>query len=214
LICTVCIIQAVKNICKMSPSNDKLTTTDDSELWDLFRDGNDVAYTQLVKKYSKPLFNYGYRICQDRDFLKDCIQDVFLELWNRRLRINATPAVKWYLFKAVRLRIFREQSKWNRGEILDDDYQFLVEFNIESKIITDLETVELSSRIKQVLNALPPRQREILYFRFYENLDFDNISEIMDISKQSVHNLLQKAYKNFRTEWIILLVGIFEPMVK
>jgi RNA polymerase sigma factor (sigma-70 family) len=199
----------------MIPDNNNLIATDDdSELWDLFRDGDEVAYTRLIKKYSKPLFNYGYRICQDRDFLKDCIQDVFLELWNRRLRISPTPAVKWYLFKAVRLRIFREQSKWNRGEILDDDYQFLVEFNIESKIINDLETVELSTRIKQVLNALPPRQREILYFRFYENLDFDNISEIMDISKQSVHNLLQKAYKNFRIEWIILLVGIFEPMTR
>src|SRR5882762_8653987 len=105
----------------MRPDNNNLIIADDSELWDLFRDGDEVAYTRLIKKYSKPLFNYGYRICQDRDFLKDCIQDVFLELWNRRLRINSTPAVKWYLFKAVRLRIFREQSKWNRGEELHDD---------------------------------------------------------------------------------------------
>jgi RNA polymerase sigma factor (sigma-70 family) len=190
----------------MGPDNNDFMTTDDSELWDLFRDGDEFAYTRLIEKYSKPLFNYGYRICQDRDFLKDCIQDVFLELWNRRLRISPTPAVKWYLFKAVRLRIFREQSKWNRGEELHDDYQFLVEFNIESKMITDLESVELSAKIKQILNTLPPRQKEILYFRFYENLDFDNISQIMDISKQSVHNLLQKAYKNFRAEWIALLI--------
>ena len=189
----------------MRLDSDNLITTNDSELWDLFRDGNEVAYTQLIKKYSKPLFNYGYRICQDKDFLKDCIQDVFLELWNRRLRINSTPAVKWYLFKAVRLRIFREQSKWNRGEEPDENYEFLVEFNIESKIITDLESVELTTRIKHILNVLPPRQREIMYLRFYENLDFDNISQIMEISKQSVHNLLQKAYKNFRSEWIVLI---------
>ncbi|MBB6126537.1 RNA polymerase sigma factor [Mucilaginibacter lappiensis] len=191
----------------MGPDNDKLITIDDSELWDLFRDGDEVAYTKLIQKYSKPLFNYGYRIYQDKDFLKDCIQDVFLELWNRRLRISPTPAVKWYLFKAVRLRIFRDQSKWNRSEELDENYEFLVEFNIESKMITDLETKNLSSRIQQVLNALPPRQREIMYLRFYENLDFDNISQIMEISKQSVHNLLQKAYKNFRTEWVILLIA-------
>lgn len=189
----------------MRLDSDNLITTNDSELWDLFRDGNEVAYTQLIKKYSKTLFNYGYRICQDKDFLKDCIQDVFLELWNRRLRINSTPAVKWYLFKAVRLRIFREQSKWNRGEEPDENYEFLVEFNIESKIITDLESVELTTRIKHILNVLPPRQREIMYLRFYENLDFDNISQIMEISKQSVHNLLQKAYKNFRSEWIVLI---------
>jgi RNA polymerase sigma factor (sigma-70 family) len=58
-----------------------------------------------------------------------------------------------------------------------------------------------------VLNGLPPRQREIMYLRFYENLDFENISQIMEISKQSVHNLLQKAYKNFRAEWVVLLIA-------
>jgi RNA polymerase sigma factor (sigma-70 family) len=191
----------------MVPDNNFSITDDDSELWDLFRAGDEVAYTRLIKKYSKILFNYGFRICQDKDFLKDCIQDVFLELWNRRLKINPTQAVKWYLFKAVRLRIFREQSKWNRNETPDENYTFLVEFNIESKMITDLETMELGTRIKQVLNGLPPRQREIMYLRFYENLDFENISQIMEISKQSVHNLLQKAYKNFRAEWVVLLIA-------
>jgi RNA polymerase sigma factor (sigma-70 family) len=191
----------------MKGNNDILTVGDDSGLWDLFRNGSEAAYTTLIRKYSKPLFNYGYRICQDRDFLKDCIQDVFLELWNRRERINSTPAVKWYLFKAVRLRIFRERQKWDKTEELNENYEFLVEFNIESKIITELEVTSLNSRIQQVLNLLPTRQREIMYLRFYENLDFDNISQIMEINKQSVHNLLQKAYKNFRTEWVILVIA-------
>ncbi|WP_184548058.1 RNA polymerase sigma factor [Mucilaginibacter sp. FT3.2] len=190
----------------MIPEQRFLAVTDDSELWDMFRAGDEIAYTQLIKKYSKILFHYGFRICQDKDFLKDCVQDVFLELWNRRLKISPTQAVKWYLFKAVRLRIFREQSKWNRGEALDENYEFLVEFNIESKMITDLESVELSHKIKQILNALPPRQREIMYLRFYEGVDFDSIAQIMEISKQSVHNLLQKAYKNFRSEWLIALL--------
>lgn len=189
----------------MSNDINRSIKPDDSVLWDLFRDGDESAYTQLMKTYSKTLFNYGFRICQDKDFLKDCIQDIFLELWNRRLKISSTPAVKYYLFKALRLRIFREQAKWNRGEPLDDNYEFVVEFNVEAKMIADLETVELSTRIQQVLNALPNRQREIMYLRFYEGLDFDNISLIMDISKQSVHNLLQKAYKSFRSEWLILL---------
>jgi RNA polymerase sigma factor (sigma-70 family) len=194
----------------MSFDHNLLAATDDSELWDLFRAGDEVAYTRLIKKYSKVLFNYGFRICQEKDFLKDCVQDVFLELWNRRDKISPTPAVKWYLFKAVRLRIFREQSKWNKGEALDENYEFLVEFNIESKIISDLENLELSNKIKQVLNTLPARQREIMYLRFYENLDFDSIAQIMEINKQSVHNLLQKAYKNFRSEWLMVLLVLWK----
>ncbi|PWK75377.1 RNA polymerase sigma factor (sigma-70 family) [Mucilaginibacter oryzae] len=197
----------------MSNDNNRSVKPDDAVLWDLFRGGDESAYTKLMKAYSKTLFNYGFRICQDKDFLKDCIQDVFLELWNRRLKISSTPAVKYYLFKALRLRIFREQAKWNRGEPLDDNYGFVVEFNIETKMITDLETLELSARIQHVLNALPNRQREIIYLRFYEGLDFDNISQIMEISKQSVHNLLQKAYKSFRSEWLILIALFLRDVI-
>jgi RNA polymerase sigma factor (sigma-70 family) len=197
----------------MSNDSNQPIKPDDSVLWDLFRAGDESAYTRLMKMYAKTLFNYGFRICQDKDFLKDCIQDIFLELWNRRLKISPTPAVKYYLFKALRLRIFREQAKWNRGEALDENYEFIVEFNIETKMIADLETVELSTRIQQVLNALPNRQREIMYLRFYEGLDFDNISQIMDISKQSVHNLLQKAYKSFRSEWLILIALFSKQLI-
>ncbi|MDB5127084.1 MAG: sigma-70 family polymerase sigma factor [Mucilaginibacter sp.] len=179
---------------------------EDSELWDLFRTGNQLAYTQLVNRYYKQLFNYGRRFCQDREFLMDCIQEVFFELWKRKEKIKSTPAVKWYLFKAVRLRIFRDQSKWTKNEELSDEYNFLVEFNIESKIINDLEINDLSVKVKNILNALPPRQQEIMYLRFYEGLALNQISEIMGISNQSLRNLLQKSYKNFRAEWIPLLI--------
>ncbi|MEJ2880302.1 RNA polymerase sigma factor [Pedobacter sp. GR22-6] len=184
----------------------KPNITAESELWNRFRAGDRTAYTQITTAYINPLFNYGYRICPDRDFVKDCVQEVFIELWNRRSTINETQSVKWYLFKAVRLRIFRELPKWGRNESLNDDYQFTVEFNIESRLIADLEVQELSSKVKAVLNGLPSRQREIMYLRFYEELDFEQISEIMQISRQSVHNLLQKAYHNFRGEWNTLLL--------
>jgi RNA polymerase sigma factor (sigma-70 family) len=175
------------------------------ELWNLFRNGDRTAYAYFIHTYSNSLFNYGYRIYADHDFVKDCVQEVFIELWNRRHSINETSSIKWYLFKSVRLRIFREAPKWNKNLPLEEDYQFTVEFNIEHQLIVDLETQELSSRIKSVLNRLPGRQREIMYLRFYENLNFDEISNIMQINKQSVHNLLQKAYHNFRKDWSYLL---------
>lgn len=181
--------------------------TDQTELmlWDRFRSGDREAFTLINKQYINSLFNYGYRICKDRDFVKDCVQDVFIELWNRRATINETQSVKWYLFKSVRMRIFRERPKWERTEMLSEDYQFTVEFNVESNLIAQLELEELSAKIKTILDGLPARQREIIYLRFYENLDLEEILEIMQISRQSVHNLLQKAYKNFRGEWNTLI---------
>jgi len=173
-------------------------------LWDEFRAGNEAAFAALVKRYSNTLFTYGYQICRDRDLVKDCIQEVCLELWNRRGRISAVNSVKWYLIKSIRTRIFKDRSKWRTNEMVDDDYMFIVEFNIESQLVLETETLEFISRVKTVINGLPARQREIIYLRFYENLSFDQICEVMNISKQSVHNLLQKAYRSFRSEWMLV----------
>lgn len=178
----------------------------DPQLWSQFRMGNELAYTKLMNRYTRPMYNYGYRFCQDADLIKDCVQEVFLELWRKRERINSTPSVKWYLFKSLRLRIFRDQPGWQRNEALEENYNFLVEFNVESQLIETAGVQEQSSKIAAALNNLPPRQREILYLRFYENLDFGEISELMGINRQSVHNLLQKAFRSFRAEWAVVLL--------
>lgn len=173
----------------------------DTLLWESIITGDEVAFAKFVKKYSTPLFNYGYRLCNDRDFLKDCIQDLFVELWNRRSKIIASNQLKWYLFKSLRNNIFREQVKQLRNVPLRDDYDFIIEFDIEHDLIAIDEEQELAIKVKQTLEHLPPRQKEVLYLRYFEGLTFDDIAQIMDISKQSAHNLLQKAYKSFREKW-------------
>ena len=175
----------------------------DMALWETVLEGDEAAFAEFVKKYTRPLFNYGYRLCNDRDFLKDCIQDLFVELWNRRTKIKASEQLKWYLFKSLRNNIFREQAKWSRNLPLPDGYHFMVEFDVEHHQIINESEQEITLRVKSTLEHLPPRQKEVLYLRYFEGLPFDDIAQIMDISKQSAHNLLQKAYKTFRDHWNI-----------
>lgn len=179
---------------------------EDALLWARFQQDDRPSYNRLIQKYSNPLFNFGYRFCQDRNIVKDCIQELFLEIWDKRSRLNKPVSVKWYLFKALRNRIFREQARWTRNQPVEESYRFLLEFNIEEKMIDDAQSLELALKMKRVLERLPPRQREIIYLRFYENLDFEAIAQVMGISRQSVHNLLQKAYNSIRQKWAVLLL--------
>ncbi len=187
----------------------KQISADDQSLWNDFRDGSSVAYTALITKYSNVLFCYGIRFIQDRDFVKDCIQDIFLELWNRRENINSTASVKSYLFKSLRLRIFREKSKWTTNQSLNEDYCFEIEFNIESKLIEDQTAEEMRSRISLTLNKLPKRQKEILYLRFYEGFNHDKISQVMGLSKQSAYNLLHESIIHLKEAWFQQTVLLF-----
>jgi len=182
----------------------------EKELWDRFLAGEELAYGQILKQYSDRMFSYGCRMCADEDLVKDCIQEIFLTLWNNKANLSTTDSITWYLLKCTKTSIIREQKKWIKNEELVDDYVFDVEFDIETKIIADLDNLKIADKIKSIINQLPPRQREILYLRFYENFTLTEIAKLMDLSSQSVYNLLQKAYKNFRAEWLPLVIVLFK----
>ena len=178
----------------------------DQQLWSNFKAGNHDAYTIIIQRYFKPMFIYAIRLSKDQDFVKDCIQDVFYNLWKRRENISHAESVKSYLFTAIRFRIYREQKKWNNFDELNDDYAFDAEISIEVKLIEDQNTVELKRKLETVLKNMPPRQKEILYLRFYENMDHGRIAEIMGLNQQVVYNLLRKSLLRLRKDWGVLLI--------
>jgi RNA polymerase sigma factor (sigma-70 family) len=187
-------------------NNDSLSADSFSELRE--DDHDRRAYTDLIKQYSKQLFAFGYRFCPDEDIVKDCIQQLFTELWNRRFDISETSTIKSYLFKAIRNRVLREKDKWLKNEALNDEYDFVLEFSVDNKLIAEITDQELAEKMKRVIQSLPPRQREIVYLKFYEDLDIQQISQIMNINRQSAHNLLQKAYQGIRSDWSVSLLLI------
>ena len=178
----------------------------DQQLWSNFKAGNHDAYTIIIQRYFKPMFIYAIRLSKDQDFVKDCIQDVFYNLWKRRENISHAESVKSYLFTAIRFRIYREQKKWNNFDELNDDYAFDAEISIEVKLIEDQNTVELKRKLETVLKNMPPRQKEILYLRFYENMDHGRIAQIMGLNQQVVYNLLHKSLLRLRKDWGVLLI--------
>lgn len=181
---------------------------DAADVWARFLKGDEDAYSCIIRRFARPLFNYGIRFSSDRDLIKDCMQDVFFDLWNKRSRISETSYVQAYLFKALRLRIFRERSKWEPMESVED-IPFLGEFDIEMKIIEEQSNKEINERIKRVFNSLPRRQKEIVYLRFYENMAHDKICTVMGLTRQSVYNLLQKALNKMRKEWVTIALFYF-----
>ncbi|RZA01182.1 MAG: sigma-70 family RNA polymerase sigma factor [Sphingobacteriaceae bacterium] len=170
----------------------------DESLWLNFRAGDHKAYTLLLRKHANVLFSYGCKFSKDEDFVKDCIQDVFFELWNRREKISQAANVKAYLFKSLRLRIFREQSKWNNSSSFEDSFLFEDDFNIESHLIQEQTSKEIRQKLQTILTGLTQRQKEILYLHFFEDMDHDGIGRTMGLNRQSVYNLLYRSITTLR----------------
>ena len=82
-----------------------------------------------------------------------------------------------------------------------DDYDFFHEFSIERIIIEKQISEERAEKLKKTLSQLSKRQKEIIYLKYYQYLDHGQIAELMNISKQSVYNLLHETINQLRSLW-------------
>src|SRR5690606_8020345 len=136
------------------------------------------------------------RFTTDADLLKDCIQEICLDLWKNRGTIGETGYVKFYLLKSLRRRLIRELQK-HRPAPLSEETIFYAgydqELPRESLMIRDEELENLALRMRKLLNQLSRRQQEVIYLRFYMEADIEEIAAIMSVNRQSVYNHLHDA---------------------
>lgn len=165
------------------------------ETWVSFKSGNWDAYVKLYNAHFKILNNYGYRFTSETDLIEDAVHDLFVELWTKRSRLTNPVSVKNYLYKSLRHLLLRKLQKQKRfvsvGE--DADYPFHFEASSDTIFIENETEQILRSKIQAVIQTLPSRQQEIVYLRFYEGLDYEEIAEIMELNKTSAYKLLYKA---------------------
>lgn len=182
----------------------------DTALWQGFRADDRSAFERLLEIHYTSLLNYGLRISSDRELVKDCLHDLFVDLWNRRGKLPEVQALKPYLLVAFRRRLIKESSRnqWfrNAGKVTDD-YDFEVQFNIENYLIHNEVRHESLVRLKSNLEKLTKRQREVIYLRFYQEMDYEDIAQSLKINYHSVVNLMYEGMKLLRKNWFLVLVA-------
>lgn len=173
-------------------------------LWRTFLDGDDKSFSVIYQQYIDSLLAYGLKLHTDREIVHDCLQEVFIDLFLKRQKINVRiENLKSYLFVALRNCLIKKIKQNKKFESLEKDrFSEEIEFNIEYSFQDKLIELEISNEIKQKLhNAivnLPDRQKEIIYLKFEEGLDYKEISTILKISVESARKLLYRALLSLR----------------
>jgi len=174
-------------------------------LWESFLKGDAPSLGILFKKYYSPLIQYGNKICKHTQLLEDSIQDLFLEIWRKKNDIPIV-SIKAYLFGALKYKLLKQIREGNTGSIdLLDDHEFVL--SRESFMITTEEEKAISDQLVRALAQLSNRQREVVYLKFYHQLDYEEVSAIMHINYQATRNLLYQAVKSLRR-------SLSSPMVR
>ena len=173
----------------------------DEAIWSTFKKGDKQAYAILYQRHFKMLFIYGTKIAEDRDLVKDCIHDVFIELWKNKENLSAPKSVKAYLLSAIQHKLIRQLSRARarQNEITRMEFPFIAECR-EDQMIEDQIQLEQNYIVSKALNALTKRQQEAIYLKFYCNLSYKEIATKMSISVDSTYNLISKAIDYLQPE--------------
>ena len=184
-----------------------MTATDDNEkdilLWSHFKNGDAESFVSIFRNYYTNLFNYGYKITREVNLIEDCIQELFIDLWRSNGKADI-HSLKGYLFSAFKFKLLKAITKSGHINSYSSQlHETAFEINREMLLINDEENEELKQKVFNAIRELSPRQKEIIYLKFNQNLSYEEVSEIMHISYQAARNLLYQSIKILKSIMLI-----------
>jgi RNA polymerase sigma factor, sigma-70 family len=182
----------------MNATNFKLSRLADA--WEKFKGGDFDSLGLLFEFHYQELFYYGIKIVDLPEMVKDSIQDLFADVWERREKMVSVSNFKAYLLISLRRELIRRVTKIRKEAQSKEVSTLQFTFSAEEFVISSEETKNNSQLLAESLASLTERQREVILLRFFHNLEFPEISQVLEMNVQSVRNLLFRALEKIRKD--------------
>ncbi len=189
---------------------------DDELLWSSFLKGDRTAFQEIYAKHYQSLYSYGMRKLNQPDLVRDCIQDVFMAVWTNRANLSPTTNIRYYLLASLRnllVKISTANDRWQKVEISSTEL-FHIQFDPESEYIRKENLSQKAQSLIAALDKLTSRQKEVLYLRYFEELSYEQIAEVLNLTVKGVYKLNYRAIDALklilnlnRSEFLLLLAA-------
>ena len=151
-----------------------------------------------VLPISNKLQRLALQILQDEEEAKDVLQDVFLKLWQKRDELEKIDNLEAFAYRMMRNRcldMIRSRRTVSIGS--------LTKAKLPEVEATDVDQLDVSSSVdlvKRIIKELPDLQRTIIHLRDIEQLDYEEIADVTQLSANAIRVNLSRARKKVRDE--------------
>jgi RNA polymerase sigma factor (sigma-70 family) len=172
-------------------SGRKRAAVNDDALIRNIKQGSEEAFSWLYNEHVQELFNYGMHVCDDPEYVKNCLQELFVRVCDQRYDWSLAASVKSYLFRSFRKLLIEMISIRNKFSVHDINPQF----GFKPSANYDVAADRLVSAIEneQIIQVFTGRQAEAVFLKFYNTLSYREVGFVMDLNEASIYNLVSGA---------------------
>ena len=174
------------------------------------RNGSEKAFAQLYKQYKTPVFRYCVMLTKSEELASEMVQQIFISLWLSHKRIDPEESFASYLFTIAKNKVFnyfrdvsRDASMRNtwiqNAELFEDTTERTVMFH------------ECSFHLTKAIERLPDRKKAVFMLSRMEGKSYDEMAEVLGISKNTIKNHLVEATKLVK-QYLLVNAGISLPI--
>lgn len=172
-------------------------------IWTRFRAGDRDAFSAIYEEFVDVMFSYGSKITTDRELLKDCIQEVFYNLFRYNPNLHHPEYLEFYLFRSLRHEIFQKTKKSKRESNIPDEgmHFFDLKFQVEQDTFEKESMEYRDETLHQILKTLDPQKRELLFLKFTTGLNYSEIGQLAGMSSDAVKKQIYRTLSHLRSEF-------------
>jgi RNA polymerase sigma-70 factor (ECF subfamily) len=179
-------------------------STDDFQLVEAFRRGDEKAFEELVRRYQRQVANIIYLTLGNRDEIEDLTQEVFIRVYKSLARFEHDASVYSWIYRITvnlcideirRKKIKRTLSlQWFTDYKLEQERKFKEKTTPADNVLSE----ERRQMVREALLKLSPLHRTVIVLREYEDLSYEDIAKTLNISTQAVKSRIFRAREELR----------------
>ena len=167
------------------------------------KNGDQAAFCELVKMHQNAVIGTVAKMLSNASEAEDIAQQVFLRLWKSAPRYEAKAKFTTFLFTIARNLVFNETRRKQRRKehsLEEKEENSFSEMADQHSPAPDNEILkmELRAQVDNAIQALPQKQRMAVILRRYENMPYEQIAEVLELSVPAVKSQLFRARTKLR----------------
>lgn len=163
--------------------------------WELIRQGNRTAFDAVYHQYVSQLFVLAYKHIPNRTDAEDIVQEVFLDVWEKRNEIVIHSSLFNYLYSAARYKILRFiKTNSTRPESLDLFEELTEKYELPEEH-SDAALRNIDNSVISAIADLPEQMKKIYLLNTEAGMSVSDIADQLQLAPQTVRNHLSKVRK-------------------